>query len=47
MINKILHAPLTYLKTRPEDESIYVETLKKLFDVEEKNEEEDEDEGLE
>ena len=47
MINKILHAPLTYLRTRPEDESIYVETLKKLFDVEERNEEEDEDEGLE
>jgi len=46
MINKILHAPLTHLRTRPEDESIYVETLKKLFDVEEKDEEEDEDEGL-
>jgi glutamyl-tRNA reductase len=47
MINKILHAPLTHLRTRPEDELIYVETLKKLFDVEEKNEEEDEDVGLE
>ena len=46
IINKILHAPLTHLKSRPMDESIYIETLKKLFDVEEKHEEEDEDEDL-
>ncbi|MFQ5851058.1 MAG: glutamyl-tRNA reductase [Candidatus Binatia bacterium] len=36
MINKILHAPLTRLRTQPEDESVYVEALKKLFDLEEK-----------
>ena len=39
MINKILHSPLTRLRTQPEDELIYVETLKKLFDVVEKEDE--------
>jgi len=42
MINKIVHTPLSRLRTQPEDESIYVETLKKLFDVAEKEEKEDE-----
>lgn len=38
MINKILHAPITRLKKQPEDqdEAIYTEALRKLFDLEEK-----------
>ena len=38
MIGKILHAPITRLKKLPEDrdEELYVEALKKLFDLEEK-----------
>ena len=41
MMNKILHSPLVRIRTRPDEEAIYLDTLKKLFDVEEK----DEDEG--
>ncbi len=38
MISKILHAPITRLKKPPEeqDEALYIEALKKLFDLEEK-----------
>ncbi len=38
MISKILHAPITHLKKRPEDrdEDLYIEALKKLFDLGEK-----------
>jgi len=38
MIGKILHAPITHLKKRPEDqdEELYIEALKKLFDLGEK-----------
>ncbi|MBI4487471.1 MAG: glutamyl-tRNA reductase [Deltaproteobacteria bacterium] len=38
MINKILHAPITRLKKQPEDqdEALYIEALRKLFDLEEK-----------
>ncbi len=38
MINKILHTPITRLKQRsaPEDDVMYIETLKKLFDLEDK-----------
>ncbi|MGH7773320.1 MAG: glutamyl-tRNA reductase [Candidatus Binatia bacterium] len=38
MISKILHAPLTRLKRQSEDqdETLYIEALKKLFDLEEK-----------
>jgi len=38
MINKILHAPITRLKKMPgsPDEELYVEALKRLFDLEEK-----------
>ena len=38
MINKILHAPITHLKRqgRDEDEAVYIEALKKLFDLGEK-----------
>jgi len=38
IINKILHAPITRLKRQVEgqDEALYIEALKKLFDLEEK-----------
>jgi glutamyl-tRNA reductase len=38
MISKILHAPITRLKQQPEDrdEALYIDALKKLFDLEEK-----------
>ena len=38
IINKILHAPITHLKRQSEDrdEALYIEALKKLFDLEEK-----------
>lgn len=38
MIGKILHAPITRLKKQPEDqdEELYIEALKRLFDLEEK-----------
>jgi glutamyl-tRNA reductase len=38
MINKILHAPITRLKRTPEDqdEVLYIEAIKKLFDLKEK-----------
>jgi len=38
MIGKILHVPITRLKKQPEDqdEELYIEALKKLFDLEEK-----------
>jgi glutamyl-tRNA reductase len=38
MVNKILHAPLTRLKrSNPEeDDELYAETLRKLFDLEKK-----------
>ena len=38
MISKILHTPITRLKRQPEDqdEVVYIEALKKLFDLEEK-----------
>jgi glutamyl-tRNA reductase len=38
MVNKILHAPLTRLKRshREEDDDLYAETLRKLFDLEKK-----------
>ncbi|MGH7831076.1 MAG: hypothetical protein ACREP8_12970 [Candidatus Binatia bacterium] len=38
MINKILHAPISRLKKQPEerDEALYIEALKRLFDLEEK-----------
>ncbi len=38
MMNKILHSPLVRIKTEPQQEAIYLETLKKLFDVKEKDE---------
>jgi glutamyl-tRNA reductase len=36
IINKILHAPITHLKRQSEDrdEALYIEALKKLFDLE-------------
>ena len=38
MISKILHAPITRLKKQPEDqdEALYIEALKRLFDLAEK-----------
>ncbi|MBI2350146.1 MAG: hypothetical protein HYV00_01450 [Deltaproteobacteria bacterium] len=38
MISKILHVPITHLKKRPgdQDEELYIEALKKLFDLGEK-----------
>jgi len=38
MIGKILHAPITRLKKQPDDrdEALYIEALKRLFDLEEK-----------
>ena len=38
MVSKILHAPITRLKQQPEDrdEALYIDALKKLFDLEEK-----------
>ena len=36
MINKILHAPLARLRTQPEKKSIYVEALKRFFNLDEK-----------
>lgn len=38
IINKILHAPITRLKKVPEepDDAVYIEALRKLFDLEEK-----------
>lgn len=38
MIGKILHAPITRLKKQPDDrdETLYIEALKRLFDLEEK-----------
>ena len=36
LMNKILRAPITHLKKQPEDETLYIEALKKLFDLEEK-----------
>ena len=38
MMNKILHSPLVRIRSQPEEETLYLETLKKLFDVEEKDE---------
>jgi glutamyl-tRNA reductase len=34
MINKILHAPFTRLKSSPEDEPVYSDAIKRLFDLE-------------
>jgi glutamyl-tRNA reductase len=38
MLNKILHAPVTRLKrsSPEEDDELYAETLRKLFDLEKK-----------
>jgi glutamyl-tRNA reductase len=36
IINKILHAPISRLKRPSEEEALYIEALKKLFDLEEK-----------
>lgn len=38
MMNKILHSPLVRIRSQPEKETLYLETLKKLFDVQEKDE---------
>ncbi len=41
MMNKILHSPLVRIRTRPEEEAIYLDTLRKLFDVDDKDEDEE------
>jgi len=42
MMNKILHSPLVRIKSEPTEETRYLDALKRLFNVEEKDEDEEE-----